>query len=352
MKRYVLSLVLLMALSWTFVLAEPSNWAVELVETAEENQMVPQVLQSNYQDTVLRYEYVLLGLEVLEKYKVDISISDPKPFSDITGHPYETEIIKAYNAGIISGYSNGTFKPDKAISREEITSLVYALVKTINPNVALEGQNYSFYDQVNIESWAMPYVNFSYRNEIMAGTGKMGDQAIISPKGQATREQAIILLYRLALKSDLLNRSIDGVEINGQSNTDLNSFALKTNFALAEDIFKSQEKESVSIDMVTEDFVAMSYGTDSNIQVIVKDDLMELNYASTSLSGDTLNDYYLYVSRVYDTSVINNIKSQVASLNADSTYKSNVEITSGVYLNVFYDDQIKMYAIHIDDLNR
>ena len=46
------------------------------------------------------------------------------PFTDISGHWAEENIKKAYELGYISGYPDGTFKPDAPITRAEVASLM------------------------------------------------------------------------------------------------------------------------------------------------------------------------------------------------------------------------------------
>ncbi|MFD0681752.1 MULTISPECIES: S-layer homology domain-containing protein [unclassified Paenibacillus] len=45
-------------------------------------------------------------------------------FSDVEGHWAETPIIEAVISGIASGYEDGTFKPDRVVSRREFTVML------------------------------------------------------------------------------------------------------------------------------------------------------------------------------------------------------------------------------------
>lgn len=51
----------------------------------------------------------------------------PYPYSDISGSGYKEYIIAAYEGGIVNGYTDGTFKPNKAITRGEFLTLLYRL---------------------------------------------------------------------------------------------------------------------------------------------------------------------------------------------------------------------------------
>jgi len=196
----ILTLSMSMLLSSITIMAadEPSSWALEEVNSALSQGFVPSSLQNGYQTDIKRYEYVLLALELLKEKKINIKITSRYPFTDIYDHPYEDEIVQAYNAGIIKGNGDGTFRPDDPITRQEIASLVVNLVKVLDQKETLDtSSSYEYSDQASISSWAKGYINYCYNNNIMNGVGKDGNgKDRIQPLGKATREQAILLWYR------------------------------------------------------------------------------------------------------------------------------------------------------------
>ncbi len=205
MKISTIILTVIIILSNTMAFAEagdtPSSWAKQEVQLAIENDLVPVDLTSKYSKAITRSEYTLLALKTVERNGQDIQVDDPEPFNDIEGHKYEDELIKAYNAGIISGYGNGLFKPDNKITREEIAALVVKLLKQLDEEKEIEVNNtYEYVDKDEISDWAKEYVDYCYENEILNGIAELE----IAPKGQATREQSIMLLYRLAKNEDIL----------------------------------------------------------------------------------------------------------------------------------------------------
>ena len=54
------------------------------------------------------------------------------PFKDIKGHWAEDLIFKAYEEGWVEGYTDGTFKPDKPLTRAEAVALITAAVHKNN----------------------------------------------------------------------------------------------------------------------------------------------------------------------------------------------------------------------------
>jgi hypothetical protein len=57
------------------------------------------------------------------------------PFSDVSGHWAEKYIRNVYFAGLMKGYPDGTFQPDKAITRAELAKVVDEVLKDIDEKI-------------------------------------------------------------------------------------------------------------------------------------------------------------------------------------------------------------------------
>ena len=57
------------------------------------------------------------------------------PFSDTSGHWAEKYIRNVYFAGIMEGYPDGTFAPDKAVTRAELAKVVDEAMKAIDEKI-------------------------------------------------------------------------------------------------------------------------------------------------------------------------------------------------------------------------
>lgn len=71
-------------------------------------------------------------------------------FSDIKGHWAEEIILKFKDKNIVSGYPDGTFKPDEEVTRAEFA-------KVITKAFELKEKNLT-YDDVPAEAWYAPYI--------------------------------------------------------------------------------------------------------------------------------------------------------------------------------------------------
>ncbi|GAU75802.1 S-layer homology domain-containing protein [Fusibacter sp. 3D3] len=99
--------------------------------------------------------------------------------TDIQGHWSEPFVTSLVSQGVISGYPDGTFKPDKTISNVEFLSLT---LKAMNETV--QGASSS-------ESWDMPIMKRAYELGLVKTGEPMADAT-----NEITREQSATVLYR------------------------------------------------------------------------------------------------------------------------------------------------------------
>ncbi|QGQ98841.1 DUF1533 domain-containing protein [Paenibacillus psychroresistens] len=102
---------------------------------------------------------------------VEIPIKDPstetKPnlkFSDITGHWSETDIKLAVSSGIVTGYPDGTFKPNHTVTRAEFSVMLVNMLMLQGADVPL-----TFTDTAKIGAWAQKAVALAVREGIIKG---------------------------------------------------------------------------------------------------------------------------------------------------------------------------------------
>ncbi len=112
--------VLVMVASQTVVFASAGDMEYNvMVDTG----IIPADSQRSYENNavVTRGEFAsaLLNLTGKEAYLPPKSV-----FTDISGHKYEKEIATLAESGIISGYADGSFKPDETITYEQMVKLL------------------------------------------------------------------------------------------------------------------------------------------------------------------------------------------------------------------------------------
>ena len=135
-------------------------------------------------------------------YSGETVTQDHNAFTDVPEKAWYTEAVCwAAGAGIVEGYGDGTFQPDKFISRQEMCK-VFATYLTYKGNILPEaGEDGRIYeDQKSISLWALPYVQAMTACGMFQGD----DHNCFCPLDSSTRAQAATVLMRLQAVEEAL----------------------------------------------------------------------------------------------------------------------------------------------------
>lgn len=105
---------------------------------------------------------------------------------DYVGHWAEDVIQKWLDMGYVTGYPDGTFRPEDYITRAEFVTLV-------NKAFGFEETAQITFTDVKEESWYYAEVQKAYREGEIIGVSK----TLFAPENNITREQAAIIMVRL-----------------------------------------------------------------------------------------------------------------------------------------------------------
>ncbi|OXS58299.1 hypothetical protein B1A99_13885 [Cohnella sp. CIP 111063] len=147
-------------------------------------------------------------------------------FQDVSGtHWAKEEINSMARLGIVAGYSDKTFKPNKEVTREEFATLI---TRAFYLELPSEDQKPSFVD-VSSSRWS--FVAIEAAKEYLTGYYPPSGKAFFDPTGSATREDvAVALVKTLGYQpDDLENENI----LMWYDDTASVSPNMKTYFALA-----------------------------------------------------------------------------------------------------------------------
>ncbi len=128
--------------------------------------------------------------ELLYRYAGGDAEGLEQPFTDVAEDAYYCDAVKwAYGNGIVDGMGDGTYEPERSVSRQEMAKIFAAYL-------ALEPVEEVFYeDQADIAEWAMPYVQAVTNGGLMQGSNDC-----FNPKGTATRAEIATILMRLNME--------------------------------------------------------------------------------------------------------------------------------------------------------
>jgi len=131
---------------------------------------------------------------VLESPPVEAACSKPSAFTNIAGHWGEVYIIEASCQAIVQGYPDGSFRPDRVITRTEFTVMLAELFAWEGDAAAL-----TFSDLTGLEHWAQQAIAQAAAAGVVSGypDGSFG------PEGAITRaEMAAMIAKALGLPTD------------------------------------------------------------------------------------------------------------------------------------------------------
>jgi len=88
------------------------------------------------------------------------------PLFDVVGHEYEGAVWYIYYAGIVGGYPDGSYQPDRVLNRAELLKIIVEAVYD-NEFEAFAGQN--CFSDVPSSEWYAKYVCFAKNKGVVGG---------------------------------------------------------------------------------------------------------------------------------------------------------------------------------------
>ncbi|WP_075809167.1 IdeS/Mac family cysteine endopeptidase [Paraclostridium sordellii] len=207
MHKKLISSVLLSSILMTpiYAYANPNlndisqHWAKK-----EINQFISSGYVNGYEDGTFRPDNSITRAEfvkLVNKYFGFNNKEDIK-FSDInTNDWYYNDICIASKSGYINGYEDKTFKPNKTITREEVSKILIS-IKNKQDNVYDKLNKYP--DKNKISNWAKPYVE----GAIEQGYLKGNDLGFLNPTNNITRAESITILSRVSKEKPAIKKEV------------------------------------------------------------------------------------------------------------------------------------------------
>lgn len=200
MKRRVLTLLL--ALCLLFSLAAPtlaatySSWfESSYLEMGKLNILPAGFERYDLKQNITRGEMCQLAVVAFEEATGN-SIEPEK--TDYFSDTADSMVILAYEYGIVSGYPDGTFRPDQLITRQEFFKLVenFCYAAAFQPALGVDSSALSqFSDASALSDWAKESAQFCVTYSYVNGTAAAGGVQL-NPTGYASRQEAMTMFLR------------------------------------------------------------------------------------------------------------------------------------------------------------
>ncbi len=171
---------------------ESSNWAKEELDEMMSQNLLPPYFQEldSLKGDVSRLEMCITAVHVFETYiGKEISVTNPKPFTDTE----DIVVAKAYAMGLVNGYEDGTFRPDRLLSRQEFFVFVEQFLHAAGwtPTEKHFADLSQFADADELSSWARDAASLVVGIQVVEG-----NEIGLSPARLTTCEQALVMFYR------------------------------------------------------------------------------------------------------------------------------------------------------------
>lgn len=176
-----------------FLDVKPTDWFFEEIDFAAVNGLLngtaPHVYEPN--TGLTRAMFVTMLYRMLEGKNLTEEICE-LAFTDIDDNVwYEDAVYWAAHNSVVNGYEDGTFRPNRKITREEMCAILDRLLISLGKEI--ETAELTFDDTEDIGAWARDSVARLVQTEIIRGQGKN----LFAPKSTATRAEAATVLHRL-----------------------------------------------------------------------------------------------------------------------------------------------------------
>lgn len=206
---------------------------------------------------------------------MDYQTKADNTFSDLSDSWYTDVILKANAAGVISGYPDGTVKPDATITRQEAVAM-FSRVLSLDTKNAPEA---TFTDNADVADWAKDAVN-----AMAAADYIHGSDGQFRPNDGITRAEVVTILNnifdKLYQKAGEYTGDVDGSAVINTDQVTLKDMTISGDLIIAEGVGDGH----VVLDNVTVDGKLIVRGGGEN-SVIIKGDSKIDNISVERIDG-------------------------------------------------------------------
>ena len=132
---------------------------------------------------------------ILINRTLGLQVTPTKNFSDNEeGKYYYNDVRMGYTAGILSGYGDNTYKPEKYCNRDEMFVLVAKTLEYLGVDVTSTptSVNNKYNDVADVAWWSAPYLAFLTQEGIVTGSSNGN----VEPKKNINRAEMAVMMYK------------------------------------------------------------------------------------------------------------------------------------------------------------
>ena len=172
-----------------FIDIAPDAWYKDAVQYAYDNGLMTGVSATEFDPEATTTRAMIVS--ILARLE-NVTTAQAAGFADVDDNDwYATAVNWAANVGVVNGYEDNTFRPNTAITREQLAAILMNYAAYKGEDVSNRADLTSYTDQPS--TWAKETMQWAVAEGLL--TGVTADT--LQPQGAATRAQVAAILQRL-----------------------------------------------------------------------------------------------------------------------------------------------------------
>ena len=173
-----------------FVDIAPDAWYTDAVQYAYDNGLMTGTAEDTFAPNATTTRGMIVA--ILHRLEDEPAAQDAG-FSDVAdGSWYASAVAWAKETGIVNGYSDSTFGPNDAITREQMAAILMNYAEYKGQDVTASADLSGYADADAVSGWATDAVQWAVEEGLING---MSDDEL-APQGNATRAQVAAIFQR------------------------------------------------------------------------------------------------------------------------------------------------------------
>ncbi|KGR74761.1 S-layer homology domain-containing protein [Ureibacillus sinduriensis] len=272
-------------------------------------------------DTITRAEFTKILVNAMNLDAMDTS----KSFPDVKQSNWYYDYVRAASShGIINGKTDGTFRPNAKITRDEITAMIYRAFQT---SIDFSKTGQVFPD--------VPKGNFAYEaimRTAAAGIIK-GYGDAFKPYNNATRAEAITMIDR-------------ALHLEQGTEEDLISVAQIVDKNIKEEVKFSEQQDVESLEALYRE-TTIGYYLATSLESLYMEDEMNATYTMEQVGQHSIDP--VTVNKNFAQARIDNLNYNLSMTSPEMSFNMTVNLSGTAFLKKNHDGHWKIYNIVLDE---
>ena len=170
-----------------FIDIAPDAWYKDAVQYAYDNGLMTGVSATEFAPEATTTRAMIVS--ILARLE-GVESAEAAGFADVSDEWYATAVNWAANVGVVNGYEDNTFRPNTAITREQLAAILMNYASYRGEDVSNRADLDGYTDQPS--TWAEEAMQWAVAEGLISGM----TEDTLQPQGNATRAQVAAILER------------------------------------------------------------------------------------------------------------------------------------------------------------